>query len=107
MTDEAAPRFSSWFSRWWLALLGVVVAVGGGVLWLLTRLPSAAASFGWFGYQPLPRRYFTYDASTSFATAYAYSPLWQVVHVAGAVLFVAGLVGSALIVGYRVGRARS
>ncbi|AYG03688.1 hypothetical protein [Gryllotalpicola protaetiae] len=107
MTDDVAPRFSSWFSRWWLALLGAVVAVGGGVLWLLTRVGASAASFGWFAYQPLPRRYLTYDESTSFAAAYSYNPLWQVIHLAGAVLFIAGLVAVALVVGYRVGRARS
>lgn len=106
MTDEAAPRFSLWFRAWWPALLGVVVAAGGGVLWLATRLPPAVA-FGWFAYQPLPRGMYTYDASGPVSSTYSYSALAHVVHLSGIVLFIGGLVVAAAALGYRLGRARS
>ncbi|GAA4188362.1 hypothetical protein GCM10022288_14640 [Gryllotalpicola kribbensis] len=32
MTDDG-PRFSRWFQRWWVALVGGVVAIGGGVIY--------------------------------------------------------------------------
>jgi hypothetical protein len=106
MTDESAPRFSLWFRAWWLALLGAVVAVGGGVVWLVTRVATAAASFGWYAYQPLAPRITDDGSSWAFAAAGPFSVLNAVVHVAGAVLFIAGLVTVAAAVGYRLGRAR-
>jgi hypothetical protein len=93
MSDGSAPRFASWFHRWWVALVGAAVAIGGGVIWLATLPPIGAASFGWFAYQPL----------SDFAfVAQAQSPL----HTPGAVLFIAGLVAVAATLGYRAGRAR-
>ena len=103
MTDESAPRFALWFRAWWLALLGAVVAVGGGFIWLMTRVPTGAATFGWYAYQPLPAR--ATDDSSWAAVAASSSPL-AAIHTAGAALFITGLVVLALAVGYRLGRAR-
>jgi len=94
MTDQAPPRFALWFRRWWIALVGAVVAAGGGVLWLaaLLALPRGTMTYGWFAYQPL--------AGQAFAPAA--SPLRTL----GAVLFIVGLVAVAATVGFRAGRAR-
>ncbi|HEY0247338.1 MAG TPA: hypothetical protein VGC45_03660 [Gryllotalpicola sp.] len=105
-TGEEPPRFSAWFRRWWLALVGGVVALGGAVLWLTTRLPlGGATSFGWFAYAPLPRRTFTYDASTQ-QLAFGGDPLMSGLHAVAAVLFILGLLAVAATVGFRLGRAR-
>jgi hypothetical protein len=103
MTDESAPRFSLWFRAWWLALLGAVVAVGGAVVWLVTRLATAVSTFGTFSYRPLPSTAYR----SQLATTLTFSPVLEFLHVAGAVLFIAGLVTVAAAVGYRLGRARS
>lgn len=82
-----APRRS-----YWIGITASSAILITGVILLAVSLPTAAASFGWFAYQPLANATIFPGVVTSPAA------------VAGTVLIVLGLIGLAFTNGVAVGR---